>query len=188
MQDLVSIIEHAFDKREQINIQESTEVQNAVAQAIDLLDKGIARVAVDVKGHVRERARHNLQHLQVPAATDLELNTREAGIDGRLDITEQHVVGVLDSEVGPGGYLASFAAEEPMEWSSGDLGLEGPPALLDAGFGERVALEDSQPIVDFVGGIVLAPNDVRTEELGDMRKDRKHGLGKVGGSLQGANL
>ena len=45
MQDLVSIIEHAFDKREEIKIQESPEVRNAVAQAIDLLDKGVARVA-----------------------------------------------------------------------------------------------------------------------------------------------
>ena len=45
MQDLVSIIEHAFDKREEIKIQESPEVRNAVAQAIDLLDKGVVRVA-----------------------------------------------------------------------------------------------------------------------------------------------
>ncbi len=45
MQELVSIIEHAFDEREQKSIRESTEVQEAVAQAIDLLDKGMARVA-----------------------------------------------------------------------------------------------------------------------------------------------
>ena len=53
MQDLVSIIEHAFDKREQIKIQESTEVQDAVAQAIDLLDKGMARVAEPQDGNWR---------------------------------------------------------------------------------------------------------------------------------------
>ncbi|SVD85345.1 uncharacterized protein METZ01_LOCUS438199, partial [marine metagenome] len=32
MQDLVSIIEHAFDKRKEIKIQESPEVRNAVAR------------------------------------------------------------------------------------------------------------------------------------------------------------
>ena len=53
MQDLVSIIEHAFDKREQIKIQESTEVRDAVAQAIDLLDKGMARVAEPQDGNWR---------------------------------------------------------------------------------------------------------------------------------------
>ena len=53
MQDLMSIIEHAFDKREQIKIQESKEVQDAVAQAIDLLDKGIARVAEPQDGNWR---------------------------------------------------------------------------------------------------------------------------------------
>ena len=51
MQDLMSIIEHAFDKREQIKIQESTEVQDAVAQAIDLLDKGMVRVAEPQDGN-----------------------------------------------------------------------------------------------------------------------------------------
>ena len=50
MQDLVSIIEHAFDKREEIKIQESTEVRNAVARAIDLLDKGVVRVAEPQNG------------------------------------------------------------------------------------------------------------------------------------------
>ena len=45
MQELVSIIERAFDEREQKTIHESTEVQEAVAQAIDLLDKGMVRVA-----------------------------------------------------------------------------------------------------------------------------------------------
>ena len=50
MQDLVPIIEHAFDKREQIKIQESPEVRNAVAQAIDLLDKGEVRVAEPQNG------------------------------------------------------------------------------------------------------------------------------------------
>ena len=50
MQDLVSIIEHAFDKREEIKIQESPEVRNAVAQAIDLLDKGVVRVAEPQNG------------------------------------------------------------------------------------------------------------------------------------------
>ena len=50
MQDLVSIIEHAFDKREEIKIQESPEVRNAVAQAIDLLDKGVVRVAKPQNG------------------------------------------------------------------------------------------------------------------------------------------
>ena len=50
MQDLISIIEHAFDKREEIKIQESPEVRNAVAQAIDLLDKGVVRVAEPQNG------------------------------------------------------------------------------------------------------------------------------------------
>ena len=50
MQDLVSIIEHAFDKREEIKIQESPEVRNAVARAIDLLDKGMVRVAEPQNG------------------------------------------------------------------------------------------------------------------------------------------
>ena len=50
MQDLVSIIEHAFDKREEINLQESPEVRNAVARAIDLLDKGLVRVAEPQNG------------------------------------------------------------------------------------------------------------------------------------------
>ena len=50
MQDLVSIIEHAFDKREEIKIQESPEVRNAVARAIDLLDKGVVRVAEPQNG------------------------------------------------------------------------------------------------------------------------------------------
>jgi 2,3,4,5-tetrahydropyridine-2-carboxylate N-succinyltransferase len=45
MQDLISIIEHAFDNREQIEAQDSKEIQEAVVQAIDLLDKGIVRVA-----------------------------------------------------------------------------------------------------------------------------------------------
>ena len=53
MQDLVLIIERAFDNREQIRIQESTEVQDAVAQAIDLLDKGMARVAEPHDGNWR---------------------------------------------------------------------------------------------------------------------------------------
>ena len=53
MQDLVSIIEDAFDKREQVKILESTEVQDAVAQAIDLLDKGVARVAEPLDGDWR---------------------------------------------------------------------------------------------------------------------------------------
>jgi len=53
MQDLVSIIEHAFDKRDRTEIQESAEVQDAVAQAIDLLDKGIARVAEPQDGNWR---------------------------------------------------------------------------------------------------------------------------------------
>ena len=50
MQDLVSIIEHAFDKREEIKILESREVRNAVARAIDLLDKGVVRVAEPQNG------------------------------------------------------------------------------------------------------------------------------------------
>jgi 2,3,4,5-tetrahydropyridine-2-carboxylate N-succinyltransferase len=50
MQDLVSIIEHAFDKRDEIKIQESPEVRNAVARAIDLLDKGVVRVAEPQNG------------------------------------------------------------------------------------------------------------------------------------------
>ena len=50
MQDLVSIIEHAFDKREEIKIQESPEVRNAVSQAINLLDKGAVRVAEPQNG------------------------------------------------------------------------------------------------------------------------------------------
>ena len=50
MQELMSIIEQAFDKRKQIKIEESTEVQNAVAQAIDLLDKGVVRVAEPQNG------------------------------------------------------------------------------------------------------------------------------------------
>ena len=50
MQDLVSIIEHAFDKRKEIKIQESPEVRNAVARAIDLLDKGVVRVAEPQNG------------------------------------------------------------------------------------------------------------------------------------------
>ena len=50
MQDLVSIIEDAFDNREEIKIQKSPEVRNAVAQAIDLLDKGVVRVAEPQNG------------------------------------------------------------------------------------------------------------------------------------------
>ena len=50
MQDLVSIIEHAFDKREEIKIQKSPEVRNAVARAIDLLNKGVVRVAEPQNG------------------------------------------------------------------------------------------------------------------------------------------
>ena len=50
MQDLVSIIEHAFDKRKEKKIQESPEVRNAVARAIDLLDKGVVRVAEQQNG------------------------------------------------------------------------------------------------------------------------------------------
>ena len=50
MQDLVSIIEQAFDKREEIKIQKSPEVRNAVARAIDLLDKGVVRVAEPQNG------------------------------------------------------------------------------------------------------------------------------------------
>ena len=50
MQDLVSIIEHAFDKREEIKIQESPEVRDAVARAIGLLDKGVVRVAEPKNG------------------------------------------------------------------------------------------------------------------------------------------
>ena len=53
MQDLVSVIEHAFDKRDQTETQESAEVQDAVAQAIDLLDKGKARVAEPQDGNWR---------------------------------------------------------------------------------------------------------------------------------------
>ena len=53
MQDLVSIIEHAYDKREQIRIKKSTEVQEAVAQAVDLLDKGTVRVAEPQDGSWR---------------------------------------------------------------------------------------------------------------------------------------
>jgi 2,3,4,5-tetrahydropyridine-2-carboxylate N-succinyltransferase len=50
MQELVSIIDNAFEKREEIEIQESPEARNAVAQAIDLLDKGVVRVAEPENG------------------------------------------------------------------------------------------------------------------------------------------
>ena len=53
MQDMVSIIEYAFDKREQTKIKKSTEVQMAVAQAIELLDNGMARVAEPHDGNWR---------------------------------------------------------------------------------------------------------------------------------------
>lgn len=53
MQDLVSTIEYAFDKREQTEIRESTEVRDAVAKAIDLLDEGMARVAEPQEGSWR---------------------------------------------------------------------------------------------------------------------------------------
>ena len=53
MQDLMSIIEHAFDERGQPKTQESKEEQEAVADAIDLLDKGMARVAEPEGGNWR---------------------------------------------------------------------------------------------------------------------------------------
>jgi 2,3,4,5-tetrahydropyridine-2-carboxylate N-succinyltransferase len=53
MQDLMSIIEDAFTRRQHLKIHESNEIQDAVTQAIDLLDKGIARVAEPQDGDWR---------------------------------------------------------------------------------------------------------------------------------------
>jgi 2,3,4,5-tetrahydropyridine-2-carboxylate N-succinyltransferase len=51
MQNLMSIIETAFDERDQTETHKSREIRSAVDEAIDLLDNGVARVAEPINGN-----------------------------------------------------------------------------------------------------------------------------------------
>ena len=120
--------------------------------AVDGLEKrqvveGVPRVAVDVEGGVGEGAGDDLQHFEVPARGRFQLDARESGVDGLLDVPKEHVVGVLDAEVSAGRHVAGLAAEKPVQGGPGDAALQRPPADLHGRLGEAVALENRQPLV-----------------------------------------
>ena len=53
MQELISIIERAFDERANVEVQRSKEVNDAITEAINLLDNGKTRVAEPENGSWR---------------------------------------------------------------------------------------------------------------------------------------
>ena len=73
--------------------------------AVELAEElGVGRrvggVAVDVKREVRKRRPDRLDHVEIPARPELELDAREALVDRALDLLHQDVERVLHAEVG----------------------------------------------------------------------------------------
>ena len=150
--------------------------------------RGVPGVAVDVEGGVGEGAGDDLQHFQIPARGRFQLDARESGVDGLLDVPEEHVVGVLDAEVSAGRHVAGPAAEKPVQGGPGDAALQRPPADLHGRLGEAVALENRQPLVELGGRVVLAPHDPGPHHLGDVVERGPGALAEIGGREEGGAL
>src|SRR5205823_5570205 len=117
--------------------------------------------AVDVKGEVREGRADGLDHAQIPAGPELQLDPREARIDGALDLFHQHVEGVLDPEVGSDCDAIPRAAEGAVQGQPASLGIQYPPRDLESGPGELVALDEGKAIKEVLGGGDLLSDDAR---------------------------
>ena len=141
-----------------------------------------------MESHVREGRGDDLQHLEVPARGDFQLDAREPGVDRFLDVSEEHVVGILDAEVGAGGHVPRLSAEQPVQRRPGDAALQRPPADLDGGLGEAVPLEDPQPLVEVGRGVELAPDHPRPHHFGDVVEDGAGALGEIGRREEGGAL
>ena len=150
--------------------------------------QGVAGVAVDVEDGVGEGTAYGAQHLDVPAGAGLELDAGEASVHGALDVGEQVVEGVQYPEVGAGDHVGVGAAQEGVQGNTRALAFEGPPEDFDGGLGEAVALEGSQAGVQVGGGVELAADDERAEDLADEVVDGAGGLGHVVGGAEGGGL
>ena len=100
-----------------------------------------------------------------------------------LNVGEQVVEGVKYSEVGAGDHVGVGSAQEGVQGDTRAFAFEGPPEDFDGRLGEAVALEGGQAGVQFDGGVELAADDERSEDLGDEVID---GAGRLGHVVRGA--
>ena len=84
-----------------------------------------------------------------------------------LDVGEQVVEGVQYPEVGAGDHVGVGSAQQGVQGDTRAFAFEGPPEDFDGRLGEAVALEGGQAGVQFDGGVELAADDERSEDLGD---------------------
>src|SRR6266478_2389031 len=106
----------------------------------------VGGIAVDVEGEVGEGRADGLDHAQIPAGPELQLDPREARIDGALDLFHRHVEGVLDPEVRPHRDTIRGTAEGAVQGQPAPLGVQYPPRDLESGPGELVALDEGKAI------------------------------------------
>ena len=107
---------------------------------------GVRGVAVDVEGEAREGRPHRVHHGQVPSRPELELDPREALVDGPLHLLDQRVDRLLHAEVGAHGHAVRGAAEGDVQRDAAPLGVEDPPGDLEARAGELIALDEREAV------------------------------------------
>ena len=137
---------------------------------------------------VGECAADSLQHIQVPTGPRLELHPLEARLQRLLDVAQEHVEGVLDSEVRPCLHHVAGAAEHPVQRLPLYLRLQRPPRQLDSRLGEGVPLEHGEPLVQVIRGIQLLAHQRGAEHLFEQEEGRARRLRRIGGSKEGRRL
>src|SRR5262249_58281505 len=98
------------------------------------------------KGEARERRADGLDHGEIPARPELELDARKPLIDRALDLLEQDVDRVLDAEVGADGYAIGVPAERDVQRHALAPGVEHPPRDLEASPRELVPLDERDAV------------------------------------------
>src|SRR5215813_7568760 len=141
----------------------------------------VGGVAVDVEGVAREGRSHRLDHGQVPARPVLELDAREALVDGDLDLLEQDVDGILYAEVRSHRYPVAGAAEGAVQRKAAALGVEHPPGDLQRSAGELIALDQGKAIEEILRRLDVLPDDPRRHVLAHGVKRGERVLRRIAG-------
>lgn len=115
------------------------------------------------------------------AGPELELHPREAGVDGTLDLSHQHVQRVLDPEVGADRHPVGGSAQGTVQGQAAPLGVRHPPGDVQSGPRELVALDEGETGQEIVGGLDVLPDDPGHHVLAQGVEGGEGVLGGVGG-------
>jgi hypothetical protein len=143
--------------------------------------KRVSTVAVDMDCRIGETIAYRSNHLELPAWSELQLYSAESLHHRFPNDRQQFFEMIHDSEVGPDVDFAPDATQEFPQRLAKLARVQIPPRQVQGGFSEKIALESSQPGLEFITCLDALAHQLRAQPVPYHEEGSLSPLGTVSG-------